>query len=75
MIEFNGEKCRTTKINEALALCLSVDKGLSKKENRTLPEKLEVSGWVVQTEQVEINFIRTRVTIFGNGMIELQTPV
>jgi site-specific DNA recombinase len=47
MIEFDGKKCRTTKINEALALCLSIDKGLSKKENRILPEKLEVSGWVV----------------------------
>ena len=46
MIEFDGEKCRTTKINEAVALCLSVDKGLSVKKNRTLPEKLAMSGWV-----------------------------
>ena len=55
MIEFDGEKCRTTKINEALALCLSFDKGLSKKENRILPEKLEVSGWV-DLKQVEQRF-------------------
>ena len=47
MIEFDGEKCRTTKINEALALCLSIDAGFSEKENRILPQKLEVSGWVV----------------------------
>ncbi|HAP68469.1 MAG TPA: recombinase family protein [Flavobacteriales bacterium] len=46
MIEFDGKKCRTTKINEAITLCLSIDKGFSKKENRILPEKLEVSGWV-----------------------------
>ena len=49
MIEFDGEKCRTTKINEAISLCLSIDKGFSKKENRILPEKLEVSGWVENT--------------------------
>ena len=47
MIEFDGKKCRTTKINQAVALCLSIDKRLSQKENRILPEKLEVSGWVV----------------------------
>ena len=44
MIEFDGKKCRTTKLNEAVALCLSIDKGLGEKENRTLPEKLAVSG-------------------------------
>jgi hypothetical protein len=49
MIEFDGNKCRTTKINEALALCLSIDKGFSETKNRTLPEKLEVSGWVENT--------------------------
>jgi site-specific DNA recombinase len=49
MLEFDGNKCRTTKINEAVALCLSIDKGFSKKENRILPQKLEVSGWVENT--------------------------
>jgi site-specific DNA recombinase len=52
MIEFDGKKCRTTKINEAISLCLSIDKGFSKKENRILPEKLEVSGWVEPTGQM-----------------------
>ncbi len=32
MIEFDGIKCRTTSINQALALCLRVDKGFSKKK-------------------------------------------
>ena len=49
MLEFDGNKCRTTKINEAVALCLSIDKGFSKNKNRILPEKLEVSGWVENT--------------------------
>ena len=43
MIEFDGIKCRTKKINEALALCLNVDEGFSKNKNRKLHEKLEVS--------------------------------
>jgi site-specific DNA recombinase len=47
MIEFDGEKCRTTSINEALLLCLSIDAGFSQNKNRTLPEKLVVSGLVV----------------------------
>ncbi|MFT6760221.1 MAG: site-specific DNA recombinase [Psychroserpens sp.] len=46
MLEFDGNKCRTTKINQAVALCLSVDKGFSENKNRILPQKLEVSGWV-----------------------------
>ncbi len=49
MIEFDGINCRTTSINQALALCLSIDKGSSEKENGTLPEKLVVSRWVENT--------------------------
>ena len=49
MIEFDGINCRTTSINQALALCLSFDKGSSEKENGTLPEKLVVSRWVEPT--------------------------
>jgi site-specific DNA recombinase len=49
MLEFDGNKCRTTKINDALALCLSIDGHLSAQKNRTLPDKLEVSGWVGPT--------------------------
>ena len=49
MIEFDGEKCRTTRINEALALCLSIDAGFSKIKNRTPHEKLVVSGRVENT--------------------------
>ncbi|MFT4526238.1 MAG: hypothetical protein ACI9UR_002653 [Bacteroidia bacterium] len=42
MIEFDENKCRTTKINQALALCLSIDKDWSEIKNGTLSEKLEV---------------------------------
>lgn len=34
------------KSNQALALCVNVDRGLSKKQNRTLHENLVVSGMV-----------------------------
>lgn len=47
MIEFDGKKCRTAFVNEALLLCLSIDKGYSENKNRILPEKLVVSGRVV----------------------------
>ena len=43
MIEFDGNTCRTPKINQGLALCLNVDGRLQGKEKGTLPEKLEVS--------------------------------
>ena len=46
MIEFDGTKCRTPRVNEALALCVNIDRGLSKKQNRTLHDKLQVSGMV-----------------------------
>lgn len=49
MIEFDGKKCRTQKINEALALCLSIDEDFSKKKDRKLHEKLEVSCLVAST--------------------------
>ena len=49
MIEFDDEKCRTQKINEALALCLSIDGGFSKNKNRKLHENLEVSCLVAST--------------------------
>ncbi|MBL4587166.1 MAG: hypothetical protein JKX84_08950, partial [Flavobacteriales bacterium] len=39
MLEFDGNKCRTTKVNEALALCLSIDKAFSKKKTDT-PTKI-----------------------------------
>ena len=45
-IEFDGIKCRTVKINEALALCLSIDAGFSENKNGKLHEKLEVSRLV-----------------------------
>ena len=49
MIEFDGKKCRTAFVNEALLLCLSIDKGYSENKNRILPEKLVVSGRVENT--------------------------
>jgi hypothetical protein len=41
--EFNGNKCRTPKINQGLALCLNVEGRLRGNKKGTLPEKLEVS--------------------------------
>ena len=46
MIEFDGNKCRTSKINPAIPLCLSIDKGLGKCEKWIPPQKLEVSTLV-----------------------------
>jgi site-specific DNA recombinase len=46
MVEFDGNKCRTPRLNEAVRLCLSADKGYSKNKNWKPHEKLEVSSWV-----------------------------
>ena len=46
MIEFDGIKCRTPKINQAILLCLNADKGLQKNKSWKPHEKLEVSSWV-----------------------------
>ena len=43
MIEFDGNKCRTPKINEAAALCLNVDGRLRGNKKGTLHHKMEVS--------------------------------
>jgi len=46
MIEFDGNKCRTPKINEAVLLCLNADKGFRGNKSGKLHEKLEVSRLV-----------------------------
>ena len=46
MIEFDGNKCRTPKMNEAAALCFSIDKGLSEKRKGTIHQKFELSPLV-----------------------------
>ena len=46
MLEFDGKRCRTTKINEAVTLCLSIDKGFRGTEKWKLPKNLEVSTLV-----------------------------
>lgn len=43
MLEFDGNQCRTKKLNEALALCLSIDKGSRRFGKRKIHEKLDVS--------------------------------
>ena len=48
-IEFDGNKCRTQKLNEALALCLAIDAGFGKNINREIHPKLEVSRLVAST--------------------------
>ena len=49
MIEFDGIKCRTPKINEAILLCLNADKGFSQKKSGTIHNKLELSRLVENT--------------------------
>jgi hypothetical protein len=56
MIEFDGNKCLTPKINEAILLCLNADKGFRGNKNGKLHEKLEVSSWVEPTEQMSNHF-------------------
>jgi len=46
MLEFDGNKCRTPKINEAILLCLNADKGFGGNKSGKLHEKLEVSRLV-----------------------------
>jgi site-specific DNA recombinase len=48
MIEFDGNKCRTPSINQGLALCLNVDRGLRGNKNGKLHDKLEVSRLVAR---------------------------
>lgn len=54
MIEFDGVKCRTPYLNEAVRLCLSADKGYSENKNWKPHEKLEVSSWV-EPERFELS--------------------
>ena len=51
-LEFDGENCRTTRLNAAVALCLSIDGHSSPQKNRTPASKLVVSGRV-EPEGVE----------------------
>jgi len=48
-LEFDGEKCRTPRLNEAVALCLSIDGHSGLQKNRTPASKLVVSGRVENT--------------------------
>ncbi len=48
MIEFDGNKCRTPKINEAVLLCLNADKGFRENKNGKLHDKLDVSRLVAR---------------------------
>ena len=49
MLEFDGNQCRTKKLNEALALCLSIDKGSRSFGKRKIHKKLDVSYLVAST--------------------------
>ena len=48
MIEFDGNKCRTHRINEAALLCFNVDAAFSGKRKGTIHEKLELSPLVAR---------------------------
>jgi site-specific DNA recombinase len=45
-LQFDGEKCRTTKINEVIRLGLALDKGSEKVKTGQISDKLILSGWV-----------------------------
>ena len=44
--EFDGKKCRTTRINDVLRLMLQIDKGLHKNKSGQLSKKIELSTLV-----------------------------
>ncbi len=46
MIEFDGIKCRSPKINEVILLCLNANKGFRQNKNGTTHGKLELSRLV-----------------------------
>ncbi len=48
MIEFDGNQCRTPKVNEAAALCLSIDGRLRGNKKGTVHEKMKLSPLVAR---------------------------
>jgi site-specific DNA recombinase len=48
MIEFDGNKCRTPRINEAAALCFNIDAAFRGKRKGTIHPKLELSPLVAR---------------------------
>ncbi|MFM7017613.1 MAG: hypothetical protein ACKOWY_02295, partial [Flavobacterium sp.] len=46
--EFDGKKCRTTRINDVLRLILQIDNGLQNKKSGQLSKKIELSTLVEQ---------------------------
>jgi site-specific DNA recombinase len=51
---FDGEKCRTQRINEVLRLMLLIDKGLKNKKSGQYSKKLELST-LVESERIELS--------------------
>ncbi len=51
--EFDGIKCRTTRINDVLRLILQIDKGLQNKKSGQLSKKIELST-LVESGRVEL---------------------
>ena len=52
-IEFDGKKCRTTRINDVLKYILQIDKGFSKNKKGENLKKMSLSR-VVETPRIEL---------------------
>lgn len=79
---FDGEKCRTTRINDVLRCILQIDNDLSNKKSGQFSEKLELST-LVESGRVELpskqatKELSTRLVpdwIFDTGLCQRQRP-
>ena len=52
--EFNGKKCRTTRINDVLRYMLLIDSDLKNKKSGQLSKKIELST-LVESERIELS--------------------
>ena len=66
MLEFDGNQCRTKKLNEALALCLRIDKGSRSFGKRKIHEKLDVSYLVEPENQISNIWDDFRLLLLAN---------
>ncbi len=55
---FDGEKCRTPRINELLLRILLINKGSRKIKAGQLSKKLELSRWVESTDQISNSLVQ-----------------
>ena len=64
-IEFDGKKCRTTRINDVLRYILQIDKELGQKNKGQISKKLSLSR-LVEPKVVKSNYFVSDLIIFKN---------